>query len=42
VLTRSGKTLVKDATATATAIAESILRSLGERDRAVLAKLAAP
>ncbi len=42
VLTRSGKVLVKDATTTVTAIAESILRSLGERDRAVLAKLAAP
>jgi DNA-binding MarR family transcriptional regulator len=42
VLTKSGKTLVKDATATAAALAESILASLGERDRAVFAKLAAP
>jgi DNA-binding MarR family transcriptional regulator len=38
VLTRSGKTLVKDATATVTAIAESILGSLG--DRAAFGKLA--
>ena len=41
VLTRSGKALVKDATVTVTAIAESILGSLGERDRAAFAKLAA-
>jgi len=41
VLTKSGKTLVKDATATVAALAESILASLGERDRAVLAKLSA-
>jgi DNA-binding MarR family transcriptional regulator len=41
VLTRSGKTLVKDATATAQAIAESILGSLGERDRAAFGKLVA-
>ena len=41
VLTRSGKTLVKDATATATAIAVSILGSLSERDRAAFGKLAA-
>jgi DNA-binding MarR family transcriptional regulator len=41
VLTRSGKTLVKDATATVTAIAETILGSLGERDRAAFSKLAA-
>lgn len=40
VLTRSGKTLVKDATATVTAIAERILGSLGERDRAAFSKLA--
>jgi DNA-binding MarR family transcriptional regulator len=42
VLTRSGKALVKDATATVTAIAESVLGSLPERDRAVFAKLATP
>jgi DNA-binding MarR family transcriptional regulator len=41
VLTRSGKTLVKDATATAHAIAEAILGSLGERDRAAFGKLVA-
>jgi len=41
VLTRSGKVLVKDASATAQAIAESILGSLGDRDRAAFAKLAA-
>lgn len=41
VLTKSGKVLVKDATATATAIAESILGSLGKTDRAAFAKLAA-
>jgi len=40
VLTRSGKALVRDATATVSAIAESILGSLGERDRAAFAKLA--
>jgi DNA-binding MarR family transcriptional regulator len=40
-LTRSGKALVKDATATVNAIAESILGSLGERDRAAFTKLAA-
>jgi len=40
VLTRAGKALVKDATATVSAIAESILGSLGERDRAAFAKLA--
>jgi len=39
VLTRSGRTLVKDATATASALAENILRSLGDRDRAAFAKL---
>jgi DNA-binding MarR family transcriptional regulator len=42
VLTRSGKTLAKDAAATVAAIAESILGSLGDRDRAAFAKLAAP
>ena len=42
VLTRSGKTLMRDATATVATIAESILGSLGERDRAAFAKLAAP
>lgn len=41
VLTKSGRTLVKDATATTAAIAETILASLGERDRAAFAKLAA-
>jgi len=41
VLTRSGNELVKDATGTLAAIAESILSSLGERDRAAFAKLAA-
>lgn len=41
VLTRSGKALTKDASATMTAIAETILGSLGERDRAAFAKLAA-
>ena len=39
LLTRSGKTLVKDATATAQSIAESILGSLGDRDRAAFGKL---
>jgi DNA-binding MarR family transcriptional regulator len=42
LLTRSGKALMRDATATVTAIAEGILGSLPERDRAVFAKLAAP
>jgi DNA-binding MarR family transcriptional regulator len=42
VLTRAGKTLAKDATATVTSIAESILGSLGDRDRAAFAKLAMP
>jgi hypothetical protein len=41
VLTKSGKGLAKDATATVTSLAESILGSLGERDRAAFAKLAA-
>jgi DNA-binding MarR family transcriptional regulator len=40
VLTRSGKSLVKDATATVTAIATTVLGSLDERDRAAFAKLA--
>jgi DNA-binding MarR family transcriptional regulator len=40
-LTRSGKALVKDATATVSAIAESILGSLSERDRSAFTKLAA-
>jgi len=40
VLTRSGLRLLKDARETMTAFAESILKSLGERDRAALAKLA--
>jgi DNA-binding MarR family transcriptional regulator len=39
VLTKSGKALVKDATATASAIAESILGSLLKSDRAAFAKL---
>ena len=38
-LTRSGRALVKDATAPMNAVAEGILGSLGERDRAVFAKL---
>ncbi len=41
VLTRSGKTLVKDATYTVNKIASAILGALGERDRAAFAKLAA-
>jgi DNA-binding MarR family transcriptional regulator len=40
VLTRSGKALTRDATATATLIAESILGSLSDRDRGAFAKLA--
>ncbi len=40
VLTRSGKTLAADAAETVAAIAESILGSLGARDRAAFAKLA--
>jgi DNA-binding MarR family transcriptional regulator len=39
VLTRSGKALAKDASATVNTLAESILGSLGERDRAAFAKL---
>jgi DNA-binding MarR family transcriptional regulator len=41
VLTKNGKVLAKDATATVTALAEAILGSLGDRDRAAFAKLAA-
>ena len=40
VLTRSGKSLVKDATATVTGAAEAVLGSLGDKDRAAFAKLA--
>ena len=40
VLTRGGKALVRDASATVTAIAERTLGSLGDRDRAAFAKLA--
>jgi DNA-binding MarR family transcriptional regulator len=40
-LTRSGKALVRDATATVAAFADSTLGALGERDRAAFAKLAA-
>ncbi len=41
VLTRSGRALVKDATATMNGIAESILGPLGERERGALARVAA-
>lgn len=41
VLTRSGKTLAKDAAHTMTRFAEGILGSLPDRDRAAFAKLAA-
>jgi DNA-binding MarR family transcriptional regulator len=41
VLTKSGRALAKDATETVEGVAESILASLGERDRAAFAKLAA-
>jgi len=41
VLTRSGRALVKDATATMSALAEGLLGSLGEKDRAAFAKLVA-
>jgi DNA-binding MarR family transcriptional regulator len=41
VLTRSGRALTRDAAATVSAIADTILGSLGERDRGVFAKLAA-
>ncbi len=40
VLTRSGKSLVKDATATVSAIAEHVLGGLPERDRAAFGRLA--
>lgn len=40
VLTRSGKALVKDATATMSGLAEGVLSALGEKDRAAFAKLA--
>jgi len=39
VLTNSGRKLAKDARATMEAYAESVLQSLGERERAVLARL---
>ena len=39
-LTNSGRKLVKEARATMGAFAESVLRSLGDRDRSALAKLA--
>lgn len=39
VLTDSGRALVKDASATMRNVAEAILGSLGERDRAAFAKL---
>jgi DNA-binding MarR family transcriptional regulator len=42
VLTKGGKGLVKDATATVGAIAESILGGLGDRDRSAFAKLVSP
>jgi DNA-binding MarR family transcriptional regulator len=42
VLTKSGRALVKDATATVQALAQQILGSLGERDRAAFAKLITP
>ena len=41
VLTRSGKSLAKDATESVTAIAEAVMASLSEKDRAAFAKLAA-
>ena len=41
VLTSSGRTLIKNATATMGAFAESLLGGLAERDRASLARLAA-
>jgi len=41
VLTRSGRALAADAAGTLTAIAETILGGLSERDRAAFAKLAA-
>jgi DNA-binding MarR family transcriptional regulator len=40
VLTKSGRTLTKDAAASVTELAESIFESLGERERAAFKKLA--
>ncbi len=40
VLTPSGQSLIREAATTVTTIAESILSSLGDRDRAAFAKLA--
>jgi DNA-binding MarR family transcriptional regulator len=40
VLTRSGKTLVRDATHTVDKVANALLSALGERDRAAFSKLA--
>src|SRR5579871_792998 len=42
VLTRSGRTLAHNAAATLDVLAESILGSMGERDRAAFSKLANP
>jgi DNA-binding MarR family transcriptional regulator len=42
VLTKAGRALEKDAAATMSVIAESILGSLGEQDRAAFRKLAQP
>ncbi len=42
VLTRSGRTLAKDAAATMTTVAQGIMSALGDRDRAAFAKLVAP
>jgi len=42
VLTRSGKALVREASATVAGIAERTLGALGERDRQAFAKLAEP
>ncbi|HZU85120.1 MAG TPA: MarR family transcriptional regulator [Polyangiaceae bacterium] len=42
VLTKSGRALVADATATAAAVADSILGSLTKADRAAFAKLTEP
>jgi DNA-binding MarR family transcriptional regulator len=42
VLTKAGRALEKDANATMTTIAESILGALGERDRAAFRKLVQP
>lgn len=40
VLTKSGRALVKDATATMSSVAEAILKSLDKSDRTAFAKLA--